>query len=406
MPLPLHLLGHVVRLAIERLRAGPRAVFEDEGVFEARRAHQVERRPEFFVGLAAEAHDEVARDRGVRQLLPHHREHLEVLADRVAPLHPPEHRVRAVLRRHVEVGADRRQVADGSDEVGRHVARVVRDEPDPVEAVEPVEPLEQVGEPRGAAAVREAVRIHGLADQRDLATPLGDELAGLRDDRVGRPRLLRAAHVRHDAERAELVAAGLRAHERLERRGTHRGLPVGVVALERAGDRIPRRSRPIEAHLDAWPTAGEHAGHERRHLMQLPRPHDEIDPRRPCAHEVLILLRHAAEHSDDEIGPALLHRPHAPECRVDLVLGVLPHGARVVEDRVGLGRAGGHLPALPAQRRHDELAVEHVHLAADGLDPKPLDHFPATDSGNTTPYGKSDRNVNRNDASGDASIET
>ena len=53
---------------------------------------------------------------------------------------------------------------------------------------------------------------------------------------------------------------------------------------------------------------------------------------------------------------------------VDLVLGMLPDAARVEQDRVGLGGRRRQLVAVLAQAGHDQLAVEHVHLAADGFD--------------------------------------
>ena len=75
-------------------------------------------------------------------------------------------------------------------------------------------------------------------------------------------------------------------------------------------------------------------------------------------------------------GPLLLFEADAAEGGVDLVLGMLPHAAGVVEDGVGLGRGAGQFPALPAQRGDDELTVEHVHLAADRFNPEPFRHGP------------------------------
>ena len=58
----------------------------------------------------------------------------------------------------------------------------------------------------------------------------------------------------------------------------------------------------------------------------------------------------------------------AAEGGVDLLLGVLADGAGVEEEDVGVGGGVGEVVALPAERADDELAVEHVHLAADGFD--------------------------------------
>ena len=72
--------------------------------------------------------------------------------------------------------------------------------------------------------------------------------------------------------------------------------------------------------------------------MQLPRPDDQIDIRRPLEHEPLIFLRHAAEHADDLVRMVLLGVLQPAEGAVDLVLGMLADAARVEQDRVG--RAG------------------------------------------------------------------
>ena len=59
---------------------------------------------------------------------------------------------------------------------------------------------------------------------------------------------------------------------------------------------------------------------------------------------------------------------------VDLVLGVLADAARVQQDRVGLAGAIDQLVARLKQLGGDQLAVEHVHLAADGLDVEASGH--------------------------------
>ena len=49
-------------------------------------------------------------------------------------------------------------------------------------------------------------------------------------------------------------------------------------------------------------------------------------------------------------------------------LGVLADAARVEENRVRLARGVRQLVAILAERGHHKLAIEHVHLAADGFD--------------------------------------
>ena len=370
MPLLLHPLGHVIRLALEGLRAGARAVLEDEAVFELKAIDEIDGGLELGVGLAAEADDEVARHGRPGQLLADAGVHLEILADRVAALHPQKHRIAAVLRRDMEILANLGEIADGADQLGRHVARIIRDKLDPVEAVDGVEIVEKIGEARRPSAVAPLVGVDRLADEGDLAAALGNELRGLGEDRRRGARLLRPADARHDTKRAELVAASLRPHERLKRRRPHRRIAVGVVALEAPGDGVAAAGGAVEAHLDPRRAAGEDLFDDPRYAVKLPGADDEVDPRSPGADELLVLLRHAAEDTDDQSRTVLLLLTDAPQGRPDLVFGMLADTAGVVEDCVGLSRARCQLPSLAAQRRHDKLAVEDVHLAADGLDPE------------------------------------
>ena len=71
---------------------------------------------------------------------------------------------------------------------------------------------------------------------------------------------------------------------------------------------------------------------------------------------------------------ALLVRAQTAKCAVNLVLGMLADAARVKEDDIGLGGLVDQLITLPAQAAHDELAIQHVHLAADGFDVEFLGH--------------------------------
>lgn len=70
----------------------------------------------------------------------------------------------------------------------------------------------------------------------------------------------------------------------------------------------------------------------------------------------------------------LLHLPQSSQRAVDLVLGVLPHTAGVVENRVGVTQITGQFIALLLQTGHDHLAVQNIHLAADRLDIKAFRH--------------------------------
>src|SRR5262245_9315891 len=56
------------------------------------------------------------------------------------------------------------------------------------------------------------------------------------------------------------------------------------------------------------------------------------------------------------------------EGAVNLVLGVLADAAGIEENDVGALDRLGQLVAVAAQTSHHELAIEHIHLAADGFE--------------------------------------
>ena len=56
------------------------------------------------------------------------------------------------------------------------------------------------------------------------------------------------------------------------------------------------------------------------------------------------------------------------ERAIDLVLGMLAHAASVEQDDVGVGRLISQFVPLPPEGADDELAIQHIHLAADSFD--------------------------------------
>ena len=107
---------------------------------------------------------------------------------------------------------------------------------------------------------------------------------------------------------------------------------------------------------------------EGNELVQLTGPAQQIDVRVAAEQVCPILLGHAADHADHEIGFVSFARAEFTQPRPDLLLGVLAHGARVVEDHVGVVALVGGLVAERAELPENQLAVEHVHLAAEGLE--------------------------------------
>ena len=94
---------------------------------------------------------------------------------------------------------------------------------------------------------------------------------------------------------------------------------------------------------------------------------DDVDPRR-AAHDLgAVLLGEAAADRDLHARPGVLRRTQVAEVAVQPVVGVLPHGAGVEHDDVGLVAGGAHVARGLQQARHP-LGVVHVHLAPVGAD--------------------------------------
>ncbi len=234
--------------------------------------------------------------------------------------------------------------------------------------VDVVQRHEQVGQPRRAPAAPIAVAVDGLAQERDFLAALIGQHAGFGQDVLRRTALLRAAGHGHDAVGAELVAADLDPQVGLEGRRPHGRIAERIEGLVAAADLL-RRSLPA-VQADGQLAASTRAGalDQFRRLLQLPRTDDQIDVRRTIEDQPLVLLGHAAQDADDLFGMTLLVAPELAQGAVDLVLGVLPHAAGIEQDRVGLLDGIDQLVAVLPEAGHDHFAVQHIHLAADGLD--------------------------------------
>src|SRR5437660_1369307 len=90
--------------------------------------------------------------------------------------------------------------------------------------------------------------------------------------------------------------------------------------------------------------------------------------RRSAKDGFLIFLGHATENANYPLRMALLVATQHAERAVNLVLGMLPYAACIEENDIRIGRLVRQLISLPAQAADDELAVQHVHLVADGFD--------------------------------------
>src|SRR5215211_5572612 len=80
-----------------------------------------------------------------------------------------------------------------------------------------------------------------------------------------------------------------------------------------------------------------------------------------------LALGHASDDADDQ--PRFVRLPFAQfaQSGPNLLLGMLTNRAGVVEDHVGLVAVVHLFVSMGAELPEDQLAVEHVHLAAEGF---------------------------------------
>ena len=82
----------------------------------------------------------------------------------------------------------------------------------------------------------------------------------------------------------------------------------------------------------------------------------------------MVFLSHAPHHADDFLWVLFFDFPQPAQRTVGFVFGLFAHGASVQQDRISAIDIFGKLIALTAKVGNDHLAVEHIHLAADGFD--------------------------------------
>jgi hypothetical protein len=363
-PLLDDLLGDLARHR-GRLGPGPRRVLERVRLVEPCRAHHIERSTEVFLGLSGEAHDDVGGDGHTWDGLTDPIQPREVPLAPVGPLHRPQDPVRARLEREMDVLAHLLALCHGLDDVGGEVVRVRAGESDAADPLDGVHGTKQLREQRVPAGPRHRevppVGVHVLAEERDLHDPTTGQALDLGQDVADLPRQLRPPDERHDAERAVVVASHRDRHPRV----------VGHLASggQRAGEHF--RELP-DVHLG---TLGLGPPQEVEQLGQRVGSDDHVDPRRPILDLAPVLLGEAPGHHDPHPGVRLLQRPEVSEVAVQPIVGVLPNGARVQHDHLGLDSVFRSDVAVGLEQAGDPLGVVLVHLAPEGADHVPAAHL-------------------------------
>ncbi len=157
-------------------------------------------------------------------------------------------------------------------------------------------------------------------------------------------------------ERFERVAGG----------GQRRG-PARAAALQ--GDLLGGSSPGLIRVIAGERGLGPHGIIEQlRQLVELGGAAHDVHDGHAGDEVGAIPLGHAPEHADDEIRAVEFSGAHVAQSRPDLLLGPLSHRAGVVEHDVGVLGIAGEAVAQGSERAGDELRVELVHLAPEGLE--------------------------------------
>ncbi len=201
--------------------------------------------------------------------------------------------------------------------------------------------------------VAEAIGVDCLPQQHDFPHAARGESADVGQNSLGRHTALASSHVRDHAKRAETVASAHRGDERAHPtlvRG--RDIGVGLTA--------------VQAHVDRRVEAG--AAEQFRQAAVAVGPGDEVQPRRFLDQRGTVVLRHASQQSQPQLGTGMLEPCQVVQAPQHALLGMLANRTGVEQDDVGVLGTGGGGVAGAAQHPADQLGVGDIHLATVGFD--------------------------------------
>lgn len=196
-----------------------------------------------------------------------------------------------------------------------------------------------------------AIGVDILAEQRDFLIAVLHGFLDLAHDVLRQTAALAAAHVRHDAVRAEVVAA---VHDR----------HPGREAARTCDRHIVRQFRLAELDIDDVAALRLDLLHDACELVDLVGAEHEVDVRRALDERIALLLRHAARDAENQLRALALEALDLTDLAVDAVLRRLAHAARVDEDEVSLIHRLRPLIADRAELSHHALCIALVHLAS------------------------------------------
>ena len=231
---------------------------------------------------------------------------------------------------------------------------MARHEAQPEIARNGVEPTQKVGKVHLDAEVL-AVGVDVLSEERYLLVTGRYQLAQLLFDFIRHTAALSAAHIRHDAVSAEVIAA------------VHDGKPC-FRALG-TQHRQTFRNVVLAANVKDALFLGPYTVQQRRKAPERVRAEQEIYLRIAFLDffDILILLRHAAAQRNDNVRTLFLEMAQCADIAECAVLCVLTYRAGVEQNEIRLFGRVGHCVSHLVQHAADAFGVRFVLLTAEGV---------------------------------------
>ena len=252
----------------------------------------------------------------------------------------------------MQVLAQLRLSGNGVDQLVAGILGVAGHKADVVIAGHRAQQVEQIGKVHLFFQTL-AVAVDVLSQQCDLLIACLHKTAELGKDITGLAALFAAAHIRHDAVGAEVVAA------------VHDGQPCAELALTPDGD-ILHDDRALGGLHQHTLMLLQLLGNELRQGVDAVHAEHKVHIGIALAqlfHHVL-LVGHASAQADDQARLFFLESLQGTYVAEHTLLGMLTHGAGVEEDQVGILGLIAQAIADVHQHALDPLAVVHVLLTA------------------------------------------
>ena len=275
----------------------------------------------------------------------------------IPSVHPLEDSVGSRLNRQMDMTA---QLVHRSEHLDQWIGKVLWmgcGEPNSVQPLHPAHPGKKFR--KRAFSVLDAITVHILAEERDLADTVVHKGTDLPDNALGFSADLFPPDMGNDAIGAIIVAP------------LHDGNKLGHLTLHPVpgrGAELINNRRHLCVHKttmsvfdlgDSFGKATDGMGAE--HQIDTGHPLDDLFP---------LLLRHTATHGNDEIRFPFFQLCQSAEKTEYLLLGFGPDGTGVHHNQIRLFRRCDDLIIHRFQKAGDPLGIHHVHLTSDGMDVK------------------------------------